>query len=193
MSQIYVTIWQNYHGKKLSKDMEIHHIDGNRKNNNPENLLAVTLEEHLEIHLKQKDHGAVQAILIRMNRTEEQIKLLKESASNHQKDLLSQGKHNFQKISKRERSQISKEVGIKTRDEKKGIHFINSDPVLSKINSSNAGKKAAEKKAGFLNTKSKNHGSNYVKNSFWWINCITGERKRCSENPGINWKKGMRI
>ena len=48
MSKKYVKVWQDYHGEKLPKNMEIHHIDGDKNNNQPENLLAVTIEEHLK-------------------------------------------------------------------------------------------------------------------------------------------------
>lgn len=37
---------------------EIHHIDGNRSNNNITNLKAVSIKEHYDIHYAQKDWGA---------------------------------------------------------------------------------------------------------------------------------------
>ena len=122
MSKKYVKIWQNFHDKKLPKNMEIHHIDGNNKNNTPENLMAVTIEKHLKIHQSQKDYGAVQAILMRMNMTSEQRGLLRKCASKHQKKLLRKGEHNFQ-IPKKERIKRSKKI-MAERIKETGIAFL---------------------------------------------------------------------
>lgn len=176
----YRRIWETHNNEKIPDGYEIHHIDGNRKNNNPDNLICVSIEEHLKIHKDQKDWGAVQAILARMENKEG----IKEAASKFQKEKYLKGEHNFQKIDPETRSKISKEVH-KNRE----TAFLNiPDPVK---NSSNAGKKAAKKCAGFLDTKSKNHGSNYVKNTKWWIN-KEGKRKRSINKPGVDWKEGMK-
>ncbi|MAG28052.1 hypothetical protein CMI47_21205 [Candidatus Pacearchaeota archaeon] len=48
----YRKIYKDYYGcsdeEMFNKD--IHHIDGDRKNNNPENLSLITPEEHVELH-----------------------------------------------------------------------------------------------------------------------------------------------
>lgn len=36
-------------------DTEIHHKDGNKKNNNADNLMYVTREEHIKLHAKMKE------------------------------------------------------------------------------------------------------------------------------------------
>ena len=41
---------------------EIHHMDGNNKNDSIENLKCVSIEEHFQIHMKQEDWGAVALI-----------------------------------------------------------------------------------------------------------------------------------
>jgi hypothetical protein len=186
MSKKYVRIWEEYHGKKLSKDMEIHHIDGNNKNNAPENLLAVTIEEHLQIHKQQNDYGAIQAILMRMNRTDEQKKLIKEAASKQQKKLLESGKHNFQKMTKEKKIQVSRNAGLKTVEKKIGIHAINSNPELAKEN----GKKARQKLSREKELQMMKKWQETNKNSKWWVN-PSGKRKRSKEKPGIEWKEGM--
>lgn len=46
---------------------EIHHIDGNRNNNNISNLLCLSIEEHYKIHYENGDYGACVMIAKRMN------------------------------------------------------------------------------------------------------------------------------
>ena len=42
--------WIDYNGRDIPKGYHIHHLDGNRNNNNPENLLCVSPQLHYEIH-----------------------------------------------------------------------------------------------------------------------------------------------
>lgn len=186
MSKKYVKIWENYHDKKLPKNMEIHHIDGNHKNNSPENLLAVTIEEHLDIHLAQNDYGAAHAILMRMSRTEEQKEMIKKCASEHQKKLLERGEHNFQKIVGEKKSEISRNAGLKTVQKKIGIHAINAVPELAKENGKNARQKLSREKE--LEMMKSWHEK--VSGSKWWVD-PSGKRKRSKEKPGKEWKEGM--
>jgi len=48
---------------------DIHHIDGNRNNNDISNLIAVSLEEHRKIHFDKGDWFAVLLIDVRLNRS----------------------------------------------------------------------------------------------------------------------------
>ena len=55
-------IYKDYYGS-IPKDAngrtyEIHHIDGNRNNNDITNLIAVSIQEHYDIHYSQEDWGA---------------------------------------------------------------------------------------------------------------------------------------
>ena len=43
-------IWEHYSGKKIPKGYIIHHIDGNRGNNDYSNLMCVSPAEHAKIH-----------------------------------------------------------------------------------------------------------------------------------------------
>lgn len=43
-------IWEEHNGVKIPPGHHIHHIDGNYRNNNPENLQLLTPEEHLQLH-----------------------------------------------------------------------------------------------------------------------------------------------
>lgn len=182
----YRKIYEEANGCVLGDGIEIHHIDGNHANNDPSNLMAVTIEEHLDIHYRQRDWGAVHAILLRMAHNPEAIR---DAASQAQKDRLNKGTHNFQKMTKERRSEISRKVGHKTAQLKIGLHAINADPVRAKENARQAGLKSAEKKAGFHDPAKS--GSQYVKGTCWWTNTETGERKRCAAAPSDKWMRGM--
>jgi len=58
-------VWERHYGP-IPRGYEIHHIDGNRKNNDLENLKLVTIQEHYDIHYSQGDYGACSLILTRM-------------------------------------------------------------------------------------------------------------------------------
>lgn len=188
-SYSYRKIWEQYHNTKLDSNLEIHHIDGNHSNNHPSNLLAVTIEEHLQIHLAQNDYGAAQAILIRMERTDANIQAIRLAASKHQKSLLQSGLHNFQN----RENEIKRRASINRlhadRKESGQGAFLGIKDITE--NSRKAGKKAAYLKAGFLDVNSANHGSKHVKNTKWWTHA-SGKRIRAHECPGDNWKQGMK-
>lgn len=41
-------------GRPLRREEQVHHIDGNKLNNNPENLMLVSLSEHMSIHESER-------------------------------------------------------------------------------------------------------------------------------------------
>jgi hypothetical protein len=69
----YRNIYEKEHGN-IPEGYEIHHIDGNRNNNAIENLLAVSIEQHYDIHLSQGDYLACAVMTARMNMTKEERK-----------------------------------------------------------------------------------------------------------------------
>ena len=91
-------------------------------------------------------------------------------------------------MSSERRSEISKNT-MKKRLQEHGVAFLGIKDKSE--NSRRAGKVAAAKKAGFLDTKSENHGSKHVKGTKWWINIETGEKARSKHSPGEKWKRGM--
>jgi len=184
----YRKIWEEYNNLKIPEGYEIHHIDGNHFNDDPTNLQLVTIQEHLEIHKKQNDWGAVQAILLRINGASKEE--IKNAASLSQKKIYDSGNHNFQKMSKERRSEISTQAAYKTVKNKVGIHAINADPILARKNAQRAGLVAKERCAGFLDTTSNSHGSKAVQNTIWWVN-PEGKRKRSKVSPGSDWVAGM--
>ena len=182
----YRKIWEKHYKQKIPDGHEIHHIDGNHTNNDITNLQLVTIQEPLNIHESQEDWGAVQAILLRCSNDKT---LISEAASKAQKEKFKNGTHNFQKPEIQEKRKQAQLKELKERIEKTGVAFLNiQDPIE---NARNAGLAAKAQNAGFLNTKSENHGSKHVKDTQWWINS-DGKRKRSKHCPGNGWQKGMK-
>lgn len=67
----YRKLWEDAFGPipydSYGRRMEIHHIDGDRNNNDLSNLKLVTINEHYDIHYDNGDWAACQSILNRMN------------------------------------------------------------------------------------------------------------------------------
>lgn len=51
--RIHQIVWEETRGKKIPKGWHIHHLDGNYKNNHPDNLMCVSPMIHWEIHRMQ--------------------------------------------------------------------------------------------------------------------------------------------
>jgi len=93
---IYRRIYEQHFGA-IPKDedgrsYEIHHIDGNRSNNNIENLMCVSIKKHYAIHYLQRDWAECMAMAIRMQLTPIE---LSECSSKAQQKRLKNGTHNF--------------------------------------------------------------------------------------------------
>ena len=70
-SRIYRKIYEDNYGP-IPKDQEgrsyeIHHIDGNHKNNDINNLIAVTMKDHYDIHYAQGDYGSCYLMALKMS------------------------------------------------------------------------------------------------------------------------------
>jgi hypothetical protein len=183
----YGSIPTDIHGKKF----HIHHIDGNKKNNDISNLIAVSEQQHYDIHYSQGDWYACLRIASRMNLSaEEKSELARKTGKEVQTRLLFEGKHNFQTMTSERRSEISRGSGAKSRDMKVGIHAINADPILAKDNARNAGLISKAKKAGFHDPNKT--GGVFVRGTCWWTNKETGERLRQKDCPGEGWNRGMK-
>lgn len=90
-------IYEEYYGTiptdSNGRSYDVHHIDGNYRNDDPKNLRAVSIEEHYEIHLKQGDYAAAHKIAGRMSLTKEE---LSELAKIRNKKWVEEGRHNWQ-------------------------------------------------------------------------------------------------
>ncbi len=79
-SRKYIQVYKNHHGEipkdELGRSYDIHHIDGDHTNNNPSNLVSLSIQEHYEVHKKQGDWGAAWAIAKRIKVDPEEVREL---------------------------------------------------------------------------------------------------------------------
>jgi len=77
---------------RMGEPMKYTILDGNRKNNDPNNLIAVSIQDHYDIHYSQGDWGACIRIAQRMSVSPSKIS---ELSSLHNKKRLENGTHLF--------------------------------------------------------------------------------------------------
>lgn len=92
----YRKIYEKNFGKipkdEEGRSYEVHHKDGNHENNDPSNLIAVSIHEHYEIHKSMGDLGSCWAISLRMKLSpEEKSKISKKTNL----ERVMNGTHNF--------------------------------------------------------------------------------------------------
>lgn len=92
----YRKIYEQHYGPipidEEGRTYDIHHIDGNRKNNDISNLKAISIQKHYNIHYSQGDWRACTKIAIKMKLSPEEISDL---VSKQQKERVSNGTHHF--------------------------------------------------------------------------------------------------
>lgn len=92
----HIKVWKSNFGQipkdKDGRSYEIHHIDGNPKNNNPNNLMCVSIDEHYNIHKEQENWNAAFLIARRMELKPEDIS---EIARRGTLKRIANGTHNF--------------------------------------------------------------------------------------------------
>ena len=95
--QHYKKLWKKHFGEiptdENGRCYEIHHIDGTRKNNNINNLMCISIQEHYNIHYQQRDFAAAFRIAQRMSLDP---KIKSELMSKSNKKRLEEGTHPFQ-------------------------------------------------------------------------------------------------
>jgi len=119
----YRRIWEVHHGKipkdEFGRTYEIHHKDGNRNNNEIENLVALSVQEHYDVHLSQGDYSA--ALFIAQYRLNKTRKELSELAKKSQTERSKNGKHHFLG------GTVQRDL-IKRRKEEGTFHLSNDNP-----------------------------------------------------------------
>jgi len=92
----YRKIYEDHFGPipidESGRTFEIHHIDGDHSNNSPENLKAVTIQEHYDIHYAQGDWHACVLIGARMALSTKTISELNTKANLKR---MTEGTHHF--------------------------------------------------------------------------------------------------
>ena len=93
----YRKIYEQHYGlipkEPNGRSYEIHHQDGDHTNNDPANLIAVTLQEHYDIHYARGDYGACYMMASqRMTRSPEEIAHI---ASIQQRARVNNGTHHL--------------------------------------------------------------------------------------------------
>lgn len=92
----YRKVWIDHNGPisldEEGRTYEIHHIDGDRRNNDPSNLIALSIKDHYDIHYKQGDWGACHRIAIKMKLSPETIS---ENARRAAQKRVDDGNHHF--------------------------------------------------------------------------------------------------
>lgn len=113
----YREIYEQHHGPIPNDDtgrtFEIHHIDGDRKNNNPDNLVALSIQDHYDVHYSQSDWGACLLIASRMTISPDEKSTMARAAAMKR---VENGTHHF--LKKSDGSSLSK-----TRVERKTHNF----------------------------------------------------------------------
>lgn len=92
----YRKIYKDYYGEipkdENGRSFEIHHKDGNSNNNSHENLIALSIQDHYNLHFDQGDFGACIKIATK-------IKLAPGELSNivtlNNKKMVAEGRHPF--------------------------------------------------------------------------------------------------
>ena len=90
----YRKIYENHHGPiprdNEGRTYEIHHIDGDKQNNHPDNLKCVSIQEHYDIHYSQGDWMACYRMAFRKKLSPEETAELSRKA---QKEMVDNGTH----------------------------------------------------------------------------------------------------
>jgi hypothetical protein len=73
-------LYKKWHGfiptDELGRTYDIHHKDGNHENNSVENLIAIPIQEHYDIHYRNQDYSACALIACRMKMSTNEISRL---------------------------------------------------------------------------------------------------------------------
>ena len=190
----YRKIWEKANGTipvdEFGRKYEIHHIDGNRHNNELSNLICISIQEHYQLHLDRGDYGAAHRIAQRMG-VDPQTKSELASAANKQR--LSSGNHPF--LDKEVRQKAAASIAQKVKQGLQGLQNvdINKKAIKAKKEKYTSSDLAEFAKKGWDRWKEKGFdpkkrtaqgsaiGAAKIKNTKWYHK-PTGEQLRTHPN-----------
>ena len=133
----YRQIWIDHNGPipldENGVTYDIHHIDGNRKNNNICNLIALSLKDHYKVHYDKKQYCAAHLISQRLNMTPEERDHINKKLSEVKKGkpLSEYHKSRMKKPKTEETKKRMKKP--KTKEHKEAIRFSSIGKKYKKI------------------------------------------------------------
>jgi hypothetical protein len=161
-SSLYRKIYEQHYGpipkEENGRSYEIHHLDGDSHNNDPSNLVAVTLQEHYDIHYLQEDFAACRLIAGKLKFPPD---VLFELRSKAERKKVTEGNHHLQRRS--DGSSVSSEL-VRT-----GKHHL-----LKRADGSSISKDKVHNKTHHLLVKGKSHPK-YLHAVYKFKNKHTGE------------------
>lgn len=202
----YRKIFENHYGPipkdETGRSYEIHHIDGNRKNNLPENLKALSIHEHYDIHYAQGDWAACLKIGSKMKLTHEELSNIARLSNLRR---MERGDHHFLNEEFQNRIHADRLKRIEN-----GTYHMLGGKIQSQINAVRVkdgthnflDKDAAKKRStdrvlnGTHNFLGKNKGTNhsqYDPTIYSFENIITGEIIRMTKYEFRNTFKGTSV
>ena len=123
-TKYYRKIYETHYGSipkdDLNRPYHIHHINGDRTDNRPENLKCVSVEEHYNIHLTQGDYAAALRLAKMLDKTVEELSKI---SSENQLKKVNEGTHVFLN------SELQSELGKRSFKKQKeaGTHLFLKD------------------------------------------------------------------
>ena len=157
----YRKLYKEFYGE-IPKDedgrsFEIHHKDGNSNNNSKENLIALSIQDHYNIHFEQGDFGACIKIATKMKLMPGELSKI---VSLNNKKMVEEGRHPFMTDQfKVKRSELSTDRAVALLEE--GKHNFQNPKIMEKAKQSRERTNNNKLKNGIhhLQAKGKNHPS----------------------------------
>ncbi len=201
----YRRIWEKSNGKipidQYGHKFEIHHVDGDRSNNQLSNLICISILDHFKLHLEKGEYAAAFRISQRMDID---TKLKSKLASLSNKKRIKEGTHPFNdpEIRKKAFDKISKRI-------EEGIQGLQNPEISFKAVEAKKNKYSKEDLSSFAKKgwekwkqegndskqrtkKGSTAGAEKIRNTNWYYN-QKGEHLRTTEDdPTIKegWIKG---